>query len=215
MIKKTKKKNKNLNSKNISKKSKKIVRKTSKNKNEIIVFKMFDLLLNKSEEYNDICHKKGIKSDGLNFWRSVKPLLDDKIEILTWNKKIFNLEEQKYFKNLEKDQENFEIIHFLYQIFNIPFIESTTKPTNNLRKLLQVGLNIGQLEHHFKRKKEYTGNKIIHNNLKWYGKRRNRILKINNFIKKIHLKNIGNMDKLDKLYNLLLKTLNDFIKNIK
>ena len=214
MIKKTKK-NKNLNSKNISKKSKKIVRKTSKNKNVIIVFRMFDLLLNKSEEYNDICHKKGIQSDGLNFWRSVKPLLDDKIEILTWNKKNFNLEEQKYFKNLEKDQEKFEIIHFLYQIFNIPFIESTTKPTNNLRKLLQVGLNIGQLEHHFKRKKEYTSNKIINNNLKWYGKRRNKILKINNFIQKIHLKNISNMDNLDKLYNLLLKTLNDFIKNIK
>ena len=183
-----------------------------KNNNVSIIFNLFNLLVNKSEEYQNFCHNKNIKPDGLKFWRSIKLSLDDNIELLSWNEKLFTNYEKKLVLDLHKYQEEYEILHFLYQIVNIPYKESKKKKTNNLRKFLQVGLNIGQLEYYYKKREKYKNDKLLIKYLEWYGKRRNKILNVHNFTDKLNLKNINKMENMKSLYVNVSKTLDSFLK---
>ena len=83
--------------------------------------------------------------DGLKFWRSIKPILNNsKFKAKKWKKM-----EKKYYNNIMKLPEFYingfgkkEIIaenHFIIQTVRIPVIE---KPS--LRKIMQIALNIGQ-----------------------------------------------------------------------
>jgi len=88
--------------------------------------------------------KKDPSFDGLTYWRNIKGVCSDSIQASKWKKisqstitEIMNLPEEIILANGKK--ELIEVNHFIIQQARIP---TTEKPT--LRKVLQVGLNVGQ-----------------------------------------------------------------------
>lgn len=102
---------------------------------------LFNLIVNKSKAERK---KNPDDFDGLGYWRNIKGLIPDNISASKWRKisskltnEIMNFPEEQTLGNGKK--EIIENNHFIIQQVRIPHTE---KPS--LRKILQVGLNVGQ-----------------------------------------------------------------------
>jgi len=84
--------------------------------------------------------------DGLGLWRQVKKDLDDNCVFFTWKPYFIPKKIQKTILKLPEFKP--EANHFYIQLVSIPSREHLKKAngTNNLRKLIQLALNAGQLE---------------------------------------------------------------------
>ena len=102
--------------------------------------KLYDLIVARRKKER----KKDPSFDGLTYWRNIKGVCPDSIQASKWKKisqltinNIMSLPEEITLANGNK--ELIEVNHFIIQQARIP---TTEKPT--LRKVLQIGLNVGQ-----------------------------------------------------------------------
>ncbi|MEK9774312.1 MAG: hypothetical protein VW298_01700 [Candidatus Woesearchaeota archaeon] len=98
----------------------------------------FELVLEKSE----LLHKNSVNNDadGLRFWRSIKDSLNESELKINWNVDINKLNSNFVKKIMSLDESN-DKNHFLIQHINL-----VKKNKPNIRKILQIALNIGQLK---------------------------------------------------------------------
>jgi len=100
--------------------------------------------------------KENKNFDGKKFWQPIKKLLENVKVNFKWKKlssteikKIMNMPE--FIINGYGKQEIIEVNHFIIQTVRIP---TTEKPT--LKKLIQIGLNIGQFKGTSSKKLPYS-----------------------------------------------------------
>ena len=98
----------------------------------------FELVVAKSE----LLHRNNINNevDGLAFWRSIKESLSESELKINWNIDINKLNSNFVKKIMSLDESN-DKNHFLIQHINL-----VKKNKPNIRKILQIALNIGQLK---------------------------------------------------------------------
>ena len=125
-----------------------------------------NILFNSVQEKAFNLRKKNKNADGYAFWQPLKKILQkyDNICVSMWknkNKKYVNkiMSLPEYIKNGYGNEEIIEVNHFIIQQVRIPLNE---KP--NLRKIIQIALNIGQFRgssnRNFRKKISYEKNKL-------------------------------------------------------
>ena len=150
----------------------------------------FELVLEKSE----LLHKNNINNEveGLRFWRSIKDYLSDSELKINWNIDLNKLNLNFVQKIMSLDESK-DKNHFLIQHIN--FVKKN-KP--NIRKILQIALNIGQLKLYL------TEDNFQKDVLKYY-----KLYKLDKFETYIN-PNIQLVIS-DKLYNKIKNNLNKFL----
>lgn len=174
------------------------------------VEELFNLVLEKVKNER----KKNKNFDGKGFWQPIKEILD-KVDIKFEWKKLDDKEVEKimilpeYYKDGKGEEKIIEINHFIIQTVRIP-----TKEEANIKKLIQLALNIGQYEGlkskenpnlPYDKINSYVSKNVSNIELNKHMNKEN-INKLNKYISKnISNKNLGNyldeknMNKLKKL----------------
>jgi len=150
----------------------------------------FELVLEKSE----LLHKNNINNEveGLRFWRSIKDYLSDSELKINWNIDLNKLNLNFVQKIMSLDESK-DKNHFLIQHINL-----VKKNKPNIRKILQIALNIGQLKLYL------TEDNFQKDVLKYY-----KLYKLDKF--ETYIDPNIQLVISDKLYNKIKNNLNKFL----